>query len=221
LSAVALVAAGVAVAVIPRTDVLASWDGTASALRRHPMGPVLGIFAVALAAFGFVPVTLLTTTSVAVFGMTVGAGVVWVGATLGALMSYELGRRLRRTREPTSALSATVVRRLEPLRPRWIALEQRIQRNGLWAIIGVRLVPFGNFGAFNLFAGWAGVPWRAFLFGNLLGLLPGILGLGVVVQRGLAALRQPTRANVSIVVGAAMLIAILAIVLGRLAKSRR
>jgi phospholipase D1/2 len=67
-------------------------------------------------------------------------------------------------------------------------------------VVLMRLLPLGNFAALNLVAGAVKVPRRSFVWGNLVGLLPGLLGLGVLVDRVLALLRQPTALNVGVTI---------------------
>jgi uncharacterized membrane protein YdjX (TVP38/TMEM64 family) len=46
----------------------------------------------------------------------------------------------------------------------------------------VRLVPVGNFTLSNVAAGAVGIPFRDYLLGNLLGMLPSLLALTLLAQ---------------------------------------
>jgi uncharacterized membrane protein YdjX (TVP38/TMEM64 family) len=46
-----------------------------------------------------------------------------------------------------------------------------------------RLVPLGNFTLANVIAAAIGIPFRAFILGNALGLLPGLLALTLLGDR--------------------------------------
>ena len=70
-------------------------------------------------------------------------------------------------------------------------------------------------GALNVLAGAFKIPRRSFILGNAVGLLPGMLGLGVLVNRALAALRHPSLANMGAVVAVAVMVTTLAIVARR------
>ena len=50
-------------------------------------------------------------------------------------------------------------------------------------MVGMRLVPVGNFSLINIAAGAMGIPFRAYMLGNLLGLLPGLLLLTFFADR--------------------------------------
>ena len=173
-------------------------------LAGSPVGAVAALGLVALAGILMVPITLLATTVLGVFGLWPGLLVAWWGATLGALGSHAIGARVGR-------------RALDRLPQRPVARVRRfLRRRGFWSIVLVRMLPVGNFGLSNLLAGAIGVPRRAFLFGNLVGLLPGLLGLGVLVDRARAAIRDPSLLNVVI----AVVVLLLGVGVGVLLKHR-
>lgn len=158
--------------------------GLATDLAARPAGPLLATAAIAVAGVLFIPITLLGTTALAVFGAWPGIPVVWVGAVLAATVSHAVGARW----------GTGVTRRL----PRELEsnLRRMLQRRPFWAVVLMRVLPLGNFGALNLLAGAAGIPRRSFVIGNAVGLAPGLLGLGLFVNRALAALRQGSVAHV-------------------------
>jgi uncharacterized membrane protein YdjX (TVP38/TMEM64 family) len=158
---------------------------TLTGIADKPAGTLLVALFYALAGVLFVPVTLLATTTLAVFGLWPGVGIAWSGGLLGAMLSYAIGKRLgpRVFAWLPSRVGKSVGRFLE--------------RRSFWAVVFMRLVPLGNFGALNLAAGALGVKRRSFILGNMVGLLPGLFGLGVVVNRTLALLSRPTALNVS------------------------
>jgi uncharacterized membrane protein YdjX (TVP38/TMEM64 family) len=150
----------------------------------EPAGPFLAVATFALCTVVFVPVTLLATVTLTVFGGWPGVPIAWAASVLGATASHALGARLG---EPAV---------------RWIPariggnLRRFLDRHAFWSVVFIRLMPLGNFGALNLLAGAMKVPRRSFVLGNAVGLLPGLVGLGVLVNRALAAVRHPTLANV-------------------------
>ena len=164
---------------------LPAWVGTTlTGIADRPAGPLLVALFYALAGVLFVPVTLLATTTLALFGLWPGVGIAWSGGLLGALVSHAIGKRLgpRVVVWLPSRFAKSVGRFLE--------------RRSFGAVVFMRVVPLGNFGAFNLAAGALGVERRSFILGNMVGLLPGLFGLGVVVNRALALLSRPTAINV-------------------------
>ncbi|HEY8927337.1 MAG TPA: VTT domain-containing protein, partial [Polyangia bacterium] len=95
-------------------------------------------------------------------------------------------------------------------------LRRFLGRRPFWSVVLMRLLPVGNFGALNLLAGAFRIPRRSFVLGNAVGLLPGLLGLGVLVNRALAALRRPSAVNVAL----ALIVAAALTALGVLARRR-
>ena len=148
--------------------------------------------------------TLLATSTLAVFGMWPGVAIAWAGGLLSATTSHAIGARFGR-------------RAVAWIPDRFSArLRQFLVRRAFWGTILIRFMPVGNFGALNLIAGAVKIPRRSFVLGNMVGLLPGLLGLGVVVGRVLALFRRPSVANALVVGG---LVAGLS-VLGYLVKRR-
>jgi uncharacterized membrane protein YdjX (TVP38/TMEM64 family) len=119
-----------------------------------------------------------------VFGAWPGIPVVWIGAVLGSGVSHTIGVRW----------AADVKRWLPEKFGK--TLRRLLRGSPFWTVIFMRLLPVGNFGALNLVAGAFKLPLRSFLLGNAVGLAPGLLGLGVIMNRALAALRHPTVGNV-------------------------
>lgn len=176
----------------------AMW-GALNGLASRPGGPALAALAISLASVLFVPITLLGTSALAVFGAWPGIPVVWIGAILGSAGSHIIGARW-----------AAGVKR-------WLPgkfgsnLRRLLRGSPFWTVVFMRLLPVGNFGALNLLAGSFKLPLRSFLLGNAVGMAPGLLGLGVFVNRALAALRHPNLAN--LIVAAAVAAASVALTL--------
>jgi phospholipase D1/2 len=157
---------------------------TLTGIADRPAGTLLVTLFYALAGALFVPVTLLATTTLAVFGLWPGVGIAWSGSLLGAMLSHAVGNRLG------PRVVAWLPSRVEKSARRFL------ERQSFWSVVFMRIVPLGNFGALNLAAGALGVKRRSFILGNMVGLLPGLFGLGAVVSRTLALLYKPTAWNV-------------------------
>jgi phospholipase D1/2 len=166
-------------------------------------GAFLAFAGVALASFLFVPITLLATATLTVFGVWPGVPIAWTGAVLGATLSHAVG--VRWGRRAIGWIPARLA----------AALRRSLGRRAFWSVVLMRLLPVGNFGALNVLAGAFKIPRRSFIIGNAVGLLPGMLGLGVFVNRALAALRHPSVANVGAVAAVAAVVTTLAIVARR------
>ncbi|MES1172160.1 MAG: VTT domain-containing protein, partial [Bacteroidota bacterium] len=177
-------------------------DG-ATWIAQQPGGGVGAAAAIALAGMLFIPFTLLATTALTVFGLWPGMLVVWAGAVCSAIGSHALGRRLG-----SRAVAWLPDRSLNGLR-------RFLGRRGFWAIVVIRMLPVGNFGVLNLLTGAVGVPRRAFILGNMVGLLPGLLGLGLFVDRAIEAVRHPTATNVAVAIAIVAVGTVIGIVLKR------
>jgi phospholipase D1/2 len=154
---------------------------------QQPAGPALAMAAVIVGSALFIPITVLITTVLAVFGFWPGIAIAWVGATGGAMASHACG----------GLLGPRILSWL-PERAQ-AALRRFAGKRSFWSVVLVRLLPVGNFGVMNLLAGAIGVKRRSFLFGNMVGLLPGLLGLGLFADRAIEAVRHPNPVNIGVV----------------------
>jgi uncharacterized membrane protein YdjX (TVP38/TMEM64 family) len=96
------------------------------------------------------------------YGPWLGSALVFVGACLGAIAVFLLGRA--RLREPA--------RRRLARWPRLQAVEQAVSREGLRLVLLTRLSPAFPFSLLNLAYGLSGVSFRDYCLG-LIGILPG------------------------------------------------
>jgi phospholipase D1/2 len=136
-----------------------------SALRARPDAPVLVLAVYLLAALVLFPMTPLLAATALVFDPWRGLAFGLAGALAAAALTYGLGRFVGRHR----------ARWVEGAR--FARVRERLRRRGVLATAGVRLVPVGNFSLANLAAGALNIPFPAFMLGNVLGLLPGLLAL--------------------------------------------
>jgi uncharacterized membrane protein YdjX (TVP38/TMEM64 family) len=98
----------------------------------------------------------------ALYGTLLGSLVVFVGASLGAIAVFLLGR---------SWLREWARRRLAAA-PKWLAVEQAVSREGLRLVLLTRLSPAFPFSLLNLAYGLSEVNLRDYCLG-LIGILPG------------------------------------------------
>ncbi|MEU3143073.1 MULTISPECIES: TVP38/TMEM64 family protein [unclassified Streptomyces] len=133
-------------------------------------GPVVFALCYALAVTALLPGSVLTASAGALFGLTVGAGAVLVGATAGAALSFGLARWLGRPVVARYAGSGRLAR-----------LDAYLTRRGFAAVLVLRLVPLFPFSVINYGAGVAGVRFSSYVSATALGIIPGTLvytGLG-------------------------------------------
>jgi uncharacterized membrane protein YdjX (TVP38/TMEM64 family) len=127
------------------------------------------------------------------FGPLLGVALTWIGAMLGAVLSFALARWLGRG-----------FVRLFVSDERFQRLVRLSPRPG--TLLYVRLVPFISFNLVNYAAGLVGVPWWTFLWTTALGILP--LSVAMVLLGG-AMLKAPLWAWIA-VMAALLLIWLLA-----------
>jgi phospholipase D1/2 len=144
-----------------------------------PATPVLVLAGYVVAGLLVVPVTLLIAATGIVFGPLLGAGYALAGALLSGFVTYSIGRHLGRD----------TVRRLAGARLNQIS--RKLAERGLLAVVLVRMVPVAPFSVVNLVAGASHIGLRDFLLGTFLGLLPGVLGTVLFVDRIVASVRDP------------------------------
>jgi uncharacterized membrane protein YdjX (TVP38/TMEM64 family) len=140
-------------------------------LSHRPDATLLVLGAYLAGALLLFPMTLLLGATALVFdparALALGLG----GALAAAAMTYGIGRLLARRG----------ARWLDG--PRVAHWRARLARRGIVAVAGLRLVPIGSFSISNIAAGALPIPFRAFLLGNFLGLLPGLLALTLFADR--------------------------------------
>jgi len=121
----------------------------------------------------FFPVNILTAATAIAFGPLPGAVISMAGSMLGAAVGFLVGRRLglRSLRLFLGALPEKAA--------------QYAKNSNVAGIAMLRLIPIAPFGTINMALGVANVPFRIYLAGTFLGLLPGKL---VVVFLGTSLL---------------------------------
>ncbi len=171
-----LLAALVGAIILWRFTPLSAWieprrlAALGSALRDHPAAPALVLLAYVVAALTLFPVTWLIAATALVFpparAFALGLG----GVLCGAMVTFAIGRVVARHR-PTWIEG-----------PRLARMRERLGRRGVLTMTIVRVVPVGNFSLTNIVAGALGIPFRDYMLGNALGLLPALLLFTVLAR---------------------------------------
>jgi uncharacterized membrane protein YdjX (TVP38/TMEM64 family) len=107
------------------------------------------------------PAEILAFCAGAAFGALGGAALIWIGAMLGAALSFWLARRLGRP----------AVERFLPAQHR-AALDQWSAEQGTVSLLMARFVPVIAFNLINYAAGLTRVGWWSFLWTTGVGILP-------------------------------------------------
>lgn len=132
-------------------------------LRDRPFIAPLFVATYALATAFALPGSLLTIAGGAIFGFELGVVLNWLGASVGATLAFLLAR----------TLGLDAVHRL--LGARAGRLGQLAGSHGFVAVLRLRLIPVVPFNMLNFAAGLAGVRFRDYLLGTLIGLVPGTM----------------------------------------------
>lgn len=169
---------------------------TLRSLRGTWTGPLIVIAIYIVAGLFVFPITVLIVATGVTFGAVQGFIYALIGAELSALVTYLIGQRF----------GQQVVRNLPG---RWASrVRQRLARQGLLAIITLRVVPVAPFTIVNLVAGASRIGFRDFAWGTLLGMAPGALALTVFSDGVVAAISAPEPKHFAILVGLAIMIGI-------------
>jgi phosphatidylserine/phosphatidylglycerophosphate/cardiolipin synthase-like enzyme/uncharacterized membrane protein YdjX (TVP38/TMEM64 family) len=163
------------------------------ALRDNPWRVPLVLLAFAFGSVVSFPILLLIGATVIALGPAVGFFCAAVGVLIAATVTFWIGRRLGR----------------RPLR-RWLGrkaqlLEHRLEGRGIIAVALIRKVPIVPFTLVNMLVGASGVPYREFIAGTAIGMLPGIAAFALVGGRVADVWRDPTPFNLTLVAGAVLL----------------
>jgi uncharacterized membrane protein YdjX (TVP38/TMEM64 family) len=144
-------------------------------------GPaVLGIIYVICCVF-LIPGSIPTLASGFLFGVPIGSVAAVVGSTIGACAAFQLGRTIART------WVARVVARSR----RFASVDYTLGRQGFKVVLLTRLSPISPFIVINYLLGATGVSFRDYLFGSLLGMIPGTV-LFVYIGASLRSLSDVT-----------------------------
>lgn len=108
-----------------------------------------------------IPAELVAIAAGASYGLIVGTILIWIGAMLGAILSFGLARWLG---EP-------FIRRFLNTHHRAM-LDEWKTKQGVPTLLVSRLIPLISFNLINYAAGLASVPWWTFLWTTAVGILP-------------------------------------------------
>jgi len=177
-------------------------------------GWIFFIFFYAFACVAFLPVSVLTLVAGAVYGVKLGFGLVWAGATLGACASFLIGRHW---------LRAWVEKRIAQ-RPLFSAIDAAVSVEGWRIVFLTRLTPLFPFAIQNYAYGITRVKFREYAVATFLGMAPGTFlfvyigaAAAEAVKAGLAGRTRTPAEWAFYAVGLAATVAAVALV-GRMAR---
>lgn len=157
-------------------------------LNDYPFTPLIVITGFAIAGLFAVPLTLLVVAVAISFGAWPGSIYAILGSMLSAILGYIVGEWLGR--RSVSQMAGSKLNRLS----------KRLANHGVMAVITVRIIPVAPFVLINLVAGASHIKLRDFIWGTLLGMLPGILAITVFANSLLRVVQQPEPLEITIFV---------------------
>jgi len=108
------------------------------------------------------PAFLVTAANGMIFGLFWGAVLSWIGALMGALMSFYIARLFG------SVVTEKIIRNQKVVE----FIKRAGEKNGFYVILLSRLLPFVSFDLISYMAGLSGIRPGAFIFGTVIGMLP-------------------------------------------------
>lgn len=146
-------------------------ESLGAAVRNHPAAPALVLATFVGGALTLFPITFLLAGTALVFPPLRAVTYGLPSALVAAALCYGIGVLVGRHRP-----GWVEGRRFAPLRA-------RLRRRGVLTMATMRIVPAGNFSLMNMAAGAIGIPFRDFIVGNGLGMLPVLVVLTIFADR--------------------------------------
>lgn len=187
---------------------LSSLVALARGLESLPFTPIAVIASYVVAGLLMVPVTLVIAVTGIVFGPLEGSLYALGGTMLSAAVTYGLGFWLGRE---------TVQRMLGP---RMNRLSRRLGRQGILAMIVIRMLPIAPFTVVNIVAGTSHIRLRDYLIGTMIGMSPGIAITATFVHHLAEAIRNPSMGTIAILAAVALALIGLAMGLQKLLRRK-
>ncbi|QWC84441.1 TVP38/TMEM64 family protein [Nocardioidaceae bacterium] len=170
---VGLLALVAVVAVAGLSGVLPSVGEVREQVRGYgALAPVAYVVAYGVLTLFPTPASLLTIAGGALFGLVEGTAYALLGALLGAVAAYEIGRLLGR-----DAVDRLTRGRLEPV-------ERVLSQHGFLAVVAIRLTPVFPFLLVNYASGLTSLTRRDYVLGTAVGIVPGAVAYAAVGAYG-------------------------------------
>lgn len=179
---------------------VAAWS---AGLRAHALAPVIVVGGFVIASVLMVPLTVLLMATALTFGFWEATGYSLLGATLGGVVGFCLGRWLGR--DTVRRVAGSRVERASRL----------MARRGLLSVITIRLVPVAPFTVVNMIVGASHVRLRDFVLGSAIALSPGVVAINLFETNLRSAISNPSWGTVALVAAVPIVAVLLLAVLRR------
>lgn len=162
-------------------------------MRDSPYAVVYVIVAFVIGSLLFFPVTALIAGTALAFDAQRGFLYSYAGALCAAMVTYWVGR----------LLGSEILRYVRG--PRIERFQRELQTHAFRASVAARFVPVGSFALLNMLAGSLHVPFRWYVLGNLLGVLPGVVLMTLFADQLASAARHADTPRLLLIAGALLL----------------
>jgi len=158
--------------------------GIADALKSNNLAWLYILGAYTIGSILIVPITVLITLTLLIYGSFQGAVFAILGVTVSCAITYWLGRIMGR--ETIRRLAGNTLNKLS----------RRLGKRGILSTFIIRLIPVAPYSIVNMVAGASHIRFFDFMVGTILGMLPGIFAIVGLVDRGTALITNPSAATV-------------------------
>jgi uncharacterized membrane protein YdjX (TVP38/TMEM64 family) len=159
------------------------------ALRNNPARPVIILGAYLIGSVLLIPITVLILATALVFGPVLGTAYSLAGCLIGAVITYAIGY----------FLGSDLVQKI--IGSRWAHFQHKLDQAGALAVATIRLLPVAPFTVVNVISGAFKLPFRQYILGSLIGLMPGILLINLFVYQMEDAFRNPGAGSLALLAG--------------------
>ncbi len=173
---------------------LASLVELARQLEDLPFTPIAVMVSYVLAGLVMMPITLLIAVTGIVFGPVEGFFYAMAGTLLSGATTYGVGWWMGRD----------TVRRL--VGPRINRLSRHIAKQGILAMVIIRMLPVAPYTVVNMIAGASHIRFQDYMIGTLIGMLPGIALTVTFVHNLAQAIRNPSPGTIAVLAMVAVLL---------------
>jgi phosphatidylserine/phosphatidylglycerophosphate/cardiolipin synthase-like enzyme/uncharacterized membrane protein YdjX (TVP38/TMEM64 family) len=149
-----------------------------------PGAPLIVLATFVLGGLVVFPVMLLIAATAAAFGPWLGFALAGIGAIASAVITYGIGAAIGRDAVETV------------LGPRLHRMRRSIAERGVLAVAAIRLVPIAPFTLVNLVAGATKIRFADYVFGTVLGMLPGLVLMSALGHQIWSIISEPTPTNI-------------------------
>jgi uncharacterized membrane protein YdjX (TVP38/TMEM64 family) len=164
-------------------------SGIADALKSNDLAWLYIIGVYTLGSILIAPITVLIALTILLYGSIQGTIFSILGVAVSGALTYWLGRIIGR--KTVRRLAGDTLNKLS----------HRLGKRGILSTFIIRLIPVAPYSIVNIVAGATHIRFFDFMMGTILGMLPGILAIAGLVDRGMALIINPSPVTVISLIG--------------------